>query len=78
MHKSESHQRSAAVGVTSEVMPAATEEVLVAYLKLSVSGHRTQPVVFSGRIDPVLEAKILTLYDTAFVYDERRDVTTML
>lgn len=77
IHKAESHQRltQASIGL---VLPPATEAAILAFLQLSASGHRTEPVTFKGRVDPQLKQLILTTYDTAFVYDEVRDVTTML
>lgn len=77
IHKSESHQRLAQVGVGA-VLPEATEAVLRSFLELAKSGHRTEPVQFRGQIDPVITTALSTIYDTAFVYDTQRDVTTML
>lgn len=78
MHKSESHARPTQAYVEPEVLPAPTLDVIMAYITLAASGHRTSPVVFKGRIDPQLETSITSRYDTAFAYDSDKDTTTML
>ena len=60
------------------VQPSPDEAVLRAYLTLSSSGNRTDPVHFKGRIDQALQDLLMSQYDTAFVYDDAQDITIML
>ena len=60
------------------VQPSPDEAVLRAYLTLSSSGNRTDPVHFKGHIDQALQDLLMSQYDTAFVYDDAQDITIML
>lgn len=60
------------------VHPSPDEATLRAFLQLSSTGHRTEPVHFKGRIDQALQDTLVNAFDTAFVYDDSDDVTIML
>lgn len=75
IHKGE-HQRP---GMTySAVHPNPDAETLQALCVLASKGVRTEPVRFKGKITGELQAALELQFDTAFVYDEQADVTTML
>ena len=64
--------------IAQTILPNPTEEVLRAYLVLAAAGQRTDPIQFRGKIAETLVTTLQNEFDTAFVYDEVSDLTTML
>ena len=75
--KAETHERPD-ITTYIEVHETHDEEMLRAFLTLAAKGVHSGPVQFRGRIDADLVLMLEKQYDTAFVYDEKRNVTTML
>jgi len=59
-------------------LPNPNAGVVQAYCVLGASGHRKEPVHFQGTIPPEVQDSMTAKYDTAFIYDEQTDVTTMI
>jgi hypothetical protein len=74
IHTGKELHRPAFANLNRPIEPSPTEETLIGFLSVA----RTYPMSFRGRIDPSITSRLEAQYDTAFAYDDGRDVTTML